>query len=733
MKRIATTTIGLGLLLAACGTQPSINPSPNNQQTFETNLQTARIQSVNIQEPHNPKNIVVGYVNEDDLANIAQSLGGTVQAKISQLRAALIKLPNGLTPSRALGTLNVKPVAGMRYSHANYVRALPKPVQSEARAKTLAVNDPLQGQKYDHKLMRAQEAWDTEVEPGVKPSGDGVVIAIMDTGIDGTHPDLAGKFVTGFNAWTAAGNAGCASTPVIIPPGFDATNGIDDHGTHVAGISAAISDNSQGIAGIASKAKLMDLKVFCGGSTDDFTLALAIVGAMFDLDGDGITPDVVNLSLGGKGYGQIMVDAVNTAASGFDLMSGPLASGTSGTPLPGYGTVGRTLPLLVAMGNSSQDELEYPAGYPSVIAIGATNGQDQKASFSTSGSHIAVAAPGEGILSTVPLWLRQTTGQPYLHQLFNGTSMATPQATGAVALIKQFFPLATVHQVRRLLQITAKDIDASGFDRATGAGRIDLKALVDLLANIKAGNAQLPDMGGNLAVAVGTSKNAIALEDVDIQLIQNGVVKYISKTTCYVCTDLTSRIALAGFVDIAPGTYDIRVAGQDATGQFITNLADRISATKTETLASSQDKTVALTLKSTLEVKLEWTGGGDLDLAIGHVFPDMNTVKSNPAAEGTFTPDDLGSSTTTASETYVLNDEHNSSLEHDGLSAFSIDSTNVTDGSSKTAFITVTRNGISKKFGPIIVRGGQTGLDNIQDIFGKYLPNPIVDGLIAVY
>ena len=752
MRRIKTIGIGLGLFLASCGGQPAPTFTPT---TFTNRLTAARAQALRvIPEAHNQGNIVVGYASESHLAGIIAATGGTLQSKIPQLRAALIRLPGGATPARVLGDLSIRSITGLRYAQPNYLRSLPKPIRSGVT--TQAVNDPRQGEKYDHALMRAQEAWDTNVDGGKTPSGEGTVIAVMDTGIDGTHPDLAGKFVKGFNAWKAAGNdlpdvkgvEKCKSTPLILPINFDATNGIDIHGTHVAGIAGAIADNAQGAAGVAPKAKLMDIKVFCGGSTDDFTMAFGVVGAIYDFDGDGVTPDVMNLSIGGKGYGQVMVDAVNTAATGFNLFSSTgqptlvtsiPVPGIAGDPVPSYGDIGRTLPLIISMGNSSQDELNYPAGYPGVIAIGATNGQDGKADFSTSGAHIAVSAPGVDILATWPLWDKKSDGTPFLYYPISGTSMAAPQAAGAVALIKQFFPLASVYQVRQLLAMTAKDIGPSGFDRETGAGRIDLKSLADKMAAVKAGSDSLPAKGGVLAVSVTTAKNKSQLEDIDVQLLQSGMVKYIGKTACYSTGTSYCDLAGAVFPDIAPGTYDVQVAGQDASNPIgmVFNPVDRVTASTTSVVAPAGEvKTVSLTLNSSLSVKLEWTGGGDLDLAVTSssdannvsIFETVKTTSPN----GAFTVDDLGSSVTSATETYTLNPIHEATVDTEAYTIFSVDSSQITDGSSKTVFMTLTRNGVSKTLGPIVIRSGASADDNITSVYTT-LESFLLQGLIVIY
>jgi len=260
-------------------------------------------------------------------------------------------------------------VAGLRYVQPNYKHPLPEP----QRAAVLSLNDPLEDR--------------------------GVVIAVVDTGIDGTHPDLAGAFVNGYDAtgclWWLPGN--------VIPPGYDATEGEFIHGTHVAGIAAARGNNGHGVAGVAHNATLMDLKVFCGPFTDDFTIAQAIWAAIADWDGDGVVPDVITMSLGGKGYAQVLKDAIDSALTGYNVVTGvalPNYDDGTGGGTPGDGVPDRTATLTVAMANSSQDEVFYPAGYPGIIAVGATNAADEKADFSTSGGQ---APPVQVIVTSISL------------------------------------------------------------------------------------------------------------------------------------------------------------------------------------------------------------------------------------------------------------------------------------------------------------------------------------------
>ncbi len=707
MKRIYWTLILAAGLLAACtapnATRPKANPSE------------AAARPVAITADHAPDQIVVGYQDPADLDAVLGALGGgRVLKRIDALKAALIELPAGLDASHALGQLRGNKVPGLRYAQPNFKHPLPKP---QGNAVVQALNDPLEAQKWDHDVMQAAAAWATDVDgAGTKPDGAGVVIGVVDTGIDGTHPDLTGAFVQGYDA------TGCLGlTNNVIPPGYDASQYRFIHGTHVAGIAAARGNNGQGVAGVAYNATLMDLKVFCSNTTDDFTIADAITAAITDRDGDGVVPDVITMSLGGKGYGQVLKDAIDSALTGYDVVTGsvlaPYDDGTAGKTA-GDGVPDRTVTITVAMGNSSQDEVEYPAGYPGIIAVGATNARDEKADFSTSGAHISVSAPGVDILSTWPTW----TGQLYYR--ISGTSMATPEVAGAVAMVKQFLPGVSAYEVRRLLEATADDIGPSGFDRGTGWGRINLKKLVDRVHDVVAGTAQT-EKGGVAAVTVVTENYTVPVPYSDVQLLQNGEVKYRAKT---------NDNGEAVFAEVAPGTYDVMVAGEDVTdaNAWAPWPFERVSwdadgdpsngvtlGTLTVNPASTYASPDALTatLNSTMQVKIEWSASADLDLAVEEFNLSAGSLQWSTAKTGglwgTFSSDADGSSTP-ASESYTLNPNHLPTPAV-GYYRISVDATHATSDANVT--LTLTMNGVTKSFGPIPIAAGSDPDTNFWNIF----------------
>lgn len=278
--------------------------------------------------------------------------------------------------------------------------------------------------------IKAAPAWDAA-------KGDPeVVIAILDSGVDMTHPDLAAK---------------------IISPGRDFANDDDDatddhwHGTHVAGIAAADSNNAEGIAGVARNCKILPGKVT--GADGNGFYSWIIDGIIWAADQGA---DVINLSLGGDFDDPFLEDACRYA---FD----------------------RGVVVVASAGNDDGGPVLYPAAYDSfVLAVAATDYSDLPADFSSSGSQVDVAAPGVYILGPAPQWY---VGEAYLPYLFaSGTSQAAPHVSGMAALIKSLKPDLKPADIMKIIRYTADDVNASvdrGRDDHIGYGRINMeRALV---------------------------------------------------------------------------------------------------------------------------------------------------------------------------------------------------------------------------------------------------------------
>lgn len=263
----------------------------------------------------------------------------------------------------------------------------------------------------------ASAAWE-------KSRGNGVKIAVVDSGIDARHPELAAKMVGQVNF-----------SPSQLP------NDLLGHGTHVAGIAAATVNNGKGVAGGCPDCKLLSAKVLSEDGTGSYeSVAMGIVWAADN------GAKVINLSLGGPDNSHALRKAVDYAWQ--------------------KGAV-----IVAAAGNNASDEKMYPAAYPNVIAVAATNNLDERAFFSNySANWVDVAAPGEGIFSTLPSYPSYIDPNPAGtgYGFLSGTSMASP-LTAAVAGLLWDSPYGTSNvSVRNQLQRTADKIPGTGTEWSSG-------------------------------------------------------------------------------------------------------------------------------------------------------------------------------------------------------------------------------------------------------------------------
>jgi thermitase len=350
-------------------------------------------------------------------ARLAERLEGRLAASIPQLDAYLIDLPGQTRPGGSL-LVRLREEAGVRAAEATAAVSLAEGTEPGQRV-SLAVsfNDPLIGQAWHLAKIRAGDAWETTTG---SPS---VVIAIVDTGIDYTHPDLSGKVTLGYDYGSSD------SDP----------KDTQGHGTHVAGIAAAKAGNGIGSAGVCPSCQLMAVKVFPDGSSSASSFAVA-QGITWAVDHGA---DVINLSLGGTGASTVQRTAVDYAWS-------------------------RGVVVVAAAGNSATSTQHFPAAFPNAIAVGSTTSADALSSFSNFGAWVDLTAPGSSILSSV-------MGGSY--QFWSGTSMASPVVAGAAGLAFSGLAGATASSVRAALEQAVTDLGAPGKDATFGFGRLDLSRL----------------------------------------------------------------------------------------------------------------------------------------------------------------------------------------------------------------------------------------------------------------
>ncbi len=329
-----------------------------------------------------------------------------------------------------IGALRIKAVsarAGGVEELVSRLRRNPNVVYAEAetvRRVSVTPNDPYYPRQWGHTATRAPQAW------GISKGSTAVRIGIVDTGIDLNHPDLRYRYAAGYDFLRGDGSP----------------NDEVGHGTHVAGIAAATGNNGLGITGTGWYSKLLIAKALGPSGGTDATVSKAIIWSA----NNGAA--VINLSLGGYSYSRTLADAVAYAQR-----KGAL--------------------IVAAAGNDGTDIPSYPAALPGVVAVAATNIQDQKAPFSNFGSYIDISAPGVGIYSTMPTYSVQMTstyGYSRNYDYADGTSMASPFVAGAAAVIKAKYPWLTASQIWTELRAGADDVVYSGWDKYTGYGRLNL-------------------------------------------------------------------------------------------------------------------------------------------------------------------------------------------------------------------------------------------------------------------
>ncbi len=348
--------------------------------------------------------------------------GATFEKQLYASDVMLVKVPEGSELAMA-SKLSSDPA--FLYAEPNFFyRAFVTP------------NDPYYFSQWAHTKIQSASAWD------ISTGSNAVVIAVIDTGIDEAHPDLLNHIIAGYD----------------FVDGDSDPHDLNGHGTHVAGIAAAVTNNSVGIAGVSWEAKIMPIRVL---GEDGHGTAAAIVNGINWACQHGA--HILNLSLGGSNFSQTQQDAINSCHAGGKL-------------------------IVAAMGNDNTDTPAYPAADANVFAVSATGPTDARAYYSNFGSHCDIAAPGgamsyyydpNGIRSTMPTYsVYLTTDYSYYknYDYLQGTSQAAPHVAGLAALIWSMNMELTPDQVQGIIQDTAVDLGSAGWDAYYGHGRINALA-----------------------------------------------------------------------------------------------------------------------------------------------------------------------------------------------------------------------------------------------------------------
>ena len=316
-------------------------------------------------------------------------------------------------------------------------------------------SDPLRPQEWGLDQVHAEQAWS-------RTTGTGVVVAVVDSGVDLTHPDLKANLVPGAT-FIACGTTPCGNGDWKGPDGVGQE--LDTHGTHVSGTIAAVTDNGIGVAGVAPNAKIMPIKSLEDGSGSFEDIAL---GIRYAVDHGA---DVVNMSLGAMpGVQALTLTGVETSVS--DAIAYAESKGVL---------------VVAAAGNESFPVCDTPSFEPGALCVTATTRDELPAYYSNGAikpDTDSLAAPGgaglvfceDDIVSTVPLGTGNATCGQSDYDYYAGTSMATPHVSGVAALL--FAQGRTLDNVKAALLDTARTpgIGTGVFTPSYGHGIVDADA-----------------------------------------------------------------------------------------------------------------------------------------------------------------------------------------------------------------------------------------------------------------
>lgn len=288
----------------------------------------------------------------------------------------------------------------------------------------LGPNDPQYSRQWAMPKINVQQGW------SMTKANSGIIVAVLDSGVDVNHPDLKNRLVQGTNT---------------VNP-LKSARDDDGHGTHIAGIIGAANNNGIGVTGIAGipGVRIMPVKVFDSSGGSDISISDGIIWAADH------GAKVMNMSFGSYFRSDVLNDAIDYAYN-------------------------KGIVMVAAAGNWASQDISYPAALSKVIAVSATDKNDQLADFSSYGPQIDISAPGKGIYST---YWDQYKGSTYTE--LSGTSMASPMVAGLAALILAKNPKLTSDEVRQIIEVSATDLGDSGWDTKYGHGRINAQKALSL-------------------------------------------------------------------------------------------------------------------------------------------------------------------------------------------------------------------------------------------------------------
>ena len=428
---------------------------------------------------------------DETFASDLHAHGGKSLGKVHGLEVHVVELPANANEQAVAKALAHNP-------HIKFAE-VDKIVSS-----TAVTNDPILPQEWQISKIGASTAWSTA-------TGAGIVVAVLDSGVQSNHPDLQANLVPGWNIFN----------------NNDATDDVNGHGTAVAGTIAAIGNNGIGVAGVAYRAKIMPVRI--SDSTCNTTLSLIASGLTWAADHGA---DIANIS-----YSNLYKSSTVISAATYLRNKG-----------------GETV---VSANNNAINE--GSANTTSMITVSATDQNDNLASFSSWGPMVDVAAPGVTVQTT--LW---KSGYGW----GTGTSFATPVVAGTVALIMSANPALAPADIENVLFSTATNLGAAGYDYYFGWGRVNAAAAVAAAVTATTTTDTTPP---TVAIASPTGGTVSGIVPVSVSAADNVGV---TKVELWVGGVLLASDTVAPWsfswdtTKIANATYAVNARAYDAVGHM---------------------------------------------------------------------------------------------------------------------------------------------------------------------